>query len=441
MPSDHREGSLEAPIRLPILWQNDEFYDQDACDKELARVFDICHGCRRCVNLCDAFPTLFDLIDESPTMELSDVPRTDYGKVVDQCYLCDLCYQTKCPYVPPHPWQVDFPHLMLRAKAIAFKKKKSSLRDKMLSATDTVGRFASMPVVNLLVNTANRKSFFRILLDKILHVHPKAPLPPYRRSKTVMEPSLVDPVDAGPTQGKVAIFATCYGQYNRPEIVDDLATILQHNGIIIKQFSSLRCCGMPKLELGDLETVAQNMEHNIQPMVEMIEEGYDIISPIPSCVLMFKQELPLMFPDHHGVQQVRKHIYDPFEYLMHRHKSGLLNTDFKQSLGHIVYQVACHQRVQNIGTKTRDVLSIVPDTQVEVIERCSGHDGTYAVKRETYEKAAKIVRPVVRMTREKKADRYTSDCPMAATHIAHHLGSDNLHPATPITLLRQAYGI
>src|SRR5258706_109651 len=142
-----REGSLDAPTRHPLPWRSEEFYEQGALETELERVFHICHGCRRCVSLCHAFPTLFDLVDASKSMEVDGVAKSDFAKVVEQCYLCDLCYQTKCPYVPPHPWNIDFPHLMLRAKAVHFRNEGAPLSSKLLSNTRTVGKLASIPAV------------------------------------------------------------------------------------------------------------------------------------------------------------------------------------------------------------------------------------------------------------------------------------------------------
>jgi len=197
---------------------------------------------------------------------------------------------------------------------------------------------------------------------------------------------------------------------------------------------------MPKLEHGDLQSVAALKEHNIPILAQAIRDGWDIVAPVPSCVLMFKQELPLMFPDDADVQLVKANIFDPFEYLVHRHKAGLLNTDFPVSLGKVAYQVACHQRVQNIGLKTRDVLALIPGTEVKAIERCSGHDGTYAVRKETFERAMKIVKPVVNQVKQFDPAAYTSDCPMAGSHIAHGLGDDR-EPLHPLSLLRKAYGI
>jgi len=157
-----REGSLEAPTRHPLDWKNPEFYDETSCLAEMERVFDICHGCRRCVSLCNSFPVLFYLVDESPTMEVDGVDKQDYWKVVDQCYLCDVCYMTKCPYVPPHPWNLDFPHLMLRAKAIQFKNgTPTKFRDKALSSTDRNGKLATIPVVVQMVNKAKNSAPLR----------------------------------------------------------------------------------------------------------------------------------------------------------------------------------------------------------------------------------------------------------------------------------------
>jgi Fe-S oxidoreductase len=440
-----REGSLEAPTRHPLDWTSEAFYNEDKLFAELERVFDICHGCRRCFNLCNSFPTLFDAIDDSDTMELDGVPREAYWDVVDHCYLCDMCYMTKCPYVPPHEWNVDFPHLMLRAKAVKFKQGKVKRRDRILTSTDTVGKLAAIPIVSQVVNAANRNKSGRKLLDSVLGVHPDAIVPKYhsrtlRKRVTGDTPAAAAVEPGGPTTGKVALFATCYGNYNEPGIGEDLVAVFRHNHIPVRLTASEQCCGMPKLELGDLDAVKQAADANIPGLVKLIDEGWDIVAPVPSCVLMFKQELPLMFPDNKDIARVRDAIYDPFEYLMLRHKHGKLKTDFNQSLGNVAYHVACHLRVQNIGMKTRDLLQLVPNTTVHPIERCSGHDGTYAVKSEFHETSMKICRPVVNSVVRANAAHYSSDCPMAGHQIENGMKSD-LQPEHPLTLLRLAYGI
>ncbi len=439
-----REGSLQAPTRHPLDWKSDDFYDESSLNKELERVFDLCHGCRRCVSLCGSFPTLFDLVDESETFEVDGVDKQDYWKVVDQCYLCDLCYMTKCPYTPPHEWNIDFPHLMLRAKAIKHKKGEVKTRDKILSATDTVGNLAGIPVVSQIVNTANKNALVRKGLDKVLGVHPDATIPEYHsktaRKRLANHSSNYTAEAVGRTTGKVAIYATCYGNRNEPHIVEDLFKVLDHNKIPVTFVEKEKCCGMPKLELGDLKAVNESKEFNIPVLAKMIDEGYDIIAPVPSCVLMFKQELPLMYPDDEQVQKVKSHIFDPFEYLMLRHKEGKLNTDFSQSLGKISYHAACHLRVQNIGLKTRELLTLIQDTSIDTIERCSGHDGTFAVKSEFHDMSMKICRPVVSKVQKAQSDYYSSDCPMAGHQIATGLKDDS-KPYHPLTLLRLAYGI
>jgi glycerol-3-phosphate dehydrogenase subunit C len=440
-----REGNLEAPTRHPLDWTNPSFFDEENLFRELGRVYDICHGCRRCFNLCNSFPTLFDAIDESESMELDTVPREAYWEVVDHCYLCDMCYMTKCPYVPPHEWNVDFPHLMLRAKAVKFKKGEVKARDRILTSTDNIGKLASIPVVAQIVNATNKTGAGRKLLDKVLGVHPDAILPEYHSStlrkrlgKQADETGAV--VAAGPTRGKVALFATCYCNYNEPGIGEDLAAVFHHNEIPLTLAPRERCCGMPKLELGDLDAVRAARDANIPELVKLVDAGWDIVAPVPSCVLMFKQELPLMFPDDADVARVRDAIFDPFEYLMLRHKHGHLKTDFKQSLGSVSYHVACHLRVQNIGMKTRDLLQLVPETTVEPIERCSGHDGTYAVKSECHEISMKICRPVVSNVIRAGASHYSSDCPMAGHQIENGLDNGKA-PEHPLSLLRMAYGL
>ncbi len=447
-----REGSLEAPTRHPIDWLNPDFYSVESAMKEMERVFDICHGCRRCVSLCNAFPVLFDLVDESPTLEVDGVPKEKYWKVVDQCYLCDVCYMTKCPYVPPHPWNLDFPHLMLRAKAIQFKQgTPTRFRDANLSSTDRNGKLATIPVVVQFVNATAKMPAVRNLLDSQLGVHKTAWLPEFASSKfrPNAAQSSAHPVQDGQrTKGKVAIFSTCYVNYNEPGIGHDLLKVLAHNNIPYVIVEKEACCGMPKLELGDLDSVAALKARNIPPLASLARQGYAILTPIPSCTLMFKQELPLLFPDDADVQAVKAAMMDPFEYLVLRQKDGMLKTSFATPLGKVSYHIPCHSRVQNVGQKTREMLEMVPGTKVTTIERCSGHAGTWGVKKEFHETSLKIGKPVFRLMAEAEPDYISSDCQLAGHHIEQ--GIDQLNKdkpkstarlAHPITLVRKAYGL
>jgi Fe-S oxidoreductase len=444
-----REGSLEAPTRHPIAWKSPEFWNELLLEAELERVFDICHGCRRCVSLCNAFPTLFDLIDESASGEVDGVAKADYGKVVDQCYLCDVCYMTKCPYVPPHPWNLDFPHLMLRAKAVQFRKgTPTHFRDNTLASTDRNGKFATIPVVVQIVNKVNQVPAFRRQLEAHLGVAADAWLPHFA-SKPFLPNAAESPkhpvVDGARSKGKVAVYSTCYINYNEPGIGHDLLKILDHNAIPYQVVQKVACCGMPKLELGDLNAVEEAKNRNIPALARLARDGWTIVTPIPSCTLMFKQELPLLFPDDADVLAVRDAMRDPFDYLVSRHKDGLLKSDYKEGLGRVAYHVACHLRVQNVGQKTREILAGVPGTTVHTVERCSGHAGTWGVKKEFHQTALKIGRPAFRQLSEHpdgEPDWIASDCQLAGRHIEEGLqGKAKDRIAHPLSLMARAYGL
>jgi Fe-S oxidoreductase len=455
-----KEGSLEAPTRHPVGWQKPVFWNEASLEKELERVFDICHGCRRCVSLCNAFPSLFDLVDGSTSGEVDTVPKERYADVVDQCYLCDVCFMTKCPYVPPHSFNLDFPHLMLRAKAVSFRKTGGRWRDRVLSATDALGSFAGIPIVTPAVNAVNQSGAGRYAMEKTLGVDRKAWRPDYAR-RTFLSDARADAVpavrDGARTPGKVALFATCYVNYNEPGIGHDLVKILEHNELPYTLVQKEACCGMPKLELGDLDGVRRLKDINVPQLAQLARDGYAIIAAIPSCTLMFAKELPLLFPDDADVKLVSDNLWDPFEYLVARRKDGLLKGEFPRSLGAVAYHVPCHGRVQNLGRKTEEALKWVPNTTVTTVERCSGHAGTWGVKKAFHATALKIGRPVFRAMAQAQPDFISSDCQLAGHHIEQ--GMDELaaaDPATakptavavrrpqlahPLTLLRMAYGI
>ena len=410
-----REGNLEAPTRHPLDWKNPEFYDEEKLNVELERVFDICHGCRRCVSLCGSFPTLFDLVDATEDGEVHGVNKADYASVVDQCYLCDLCYMTKCPYVPPHEWNLDFPHLMLRAKAIQHKKGESNFRDNLLSSTDKIGRFAGIPVVTQIVNAVNHNSTARSIMESALGVDKNAWIPDFaeKKFKQVAKKSDAWEIkDGAKTPGKVAVYATCYINYNEPGIGQDLLSILEHNQIPYALVDKEACCGMPKLELGDLEEVEKHKNINIPQLAKLAKEGYAIVTPIPSCTLMFKQELPLMFPSDEDVQLVKEAMWDPFEYLIARKKDGLLKTEFSKLLGKVSYHVPC--------------------------------SGTWGVKKEFHAMAMKIGKPVFRNMANNEPDYISSDCQLAGHHIEQGMSEAGLKSAQmehPLSLVAIAYGI
>jgi glycerol-3-phosphate dehydrogenase subunit C len=445
------EGNLKAPTRHPIDWKNPEFYNEEATFHEMERIFDICHGCRRCVSLCGSFPTLFDLVDEGPTGELDGVDKKDYWKVVDQCYMCDLCYLTKCPYVPPHEFNLDFPHTMLRAKAIKFKKGEVGAGERFLASTDTHGSFAGIPIVVQAINAVSKTKVARQVMESTLGVDQQAWLPSLatrRFRSSAPEARSTEVKDGATTPGKVVIFSTCYVNYNEPGIGHDLLKILDHNDVPYVIVEKEKCCGMPQLELGDLESVEQSKQANVPVLARYARDGYAILSAVPSCTLMFKQEIPLMFPADEEVQLVKSHMWDPFEYLMARKRDGLLKTEFEQPLGKISYQIPCHGRVQNIGKKTEEMLKMVPGTSVHTHERCSGHAGTFGVKKGFHDQAMKIGKPLFKAMANHKdgglPDVISSDCPLGGHHIEQGFEVNQLGHVPqkhPLTLIRTAYGL
>jgi glycerol-3-phosphate dehydrogenase subunit C len=445
------EGNLKAPTRHPIDWKGDGYYDEAAAFHEMERIFDICHGCRRCVSLCGAFPTLFDLVDESKSGEVDGVDRKDYWKVVDQCYMCDLCFLTKRPYVPPHEFNLDFPHTMLRAKAIKFKKGGVGAGERLLASTDVHGKFAGIPIVVQAANAINKTRPARALMEKALGVDKNAWLPELASKKfrsSAPESPLHVVKNGAKTPGKVVIFSTCYINYNEPGIGHDLLKVLEHNEVPYVLVEKEKCCGMPQLELGDLESVNRSRQANIPVLARYARDGYAILSAVPSCTLMFKQEIPLLFAGDADVQLVKAHMWDPFEYLMARKRDGLLKTGFSVPLGKISYQIPCHGRVQNIGKKTEEMLKMVPGTSVHTHERCSGHAGTFGVKVLYHQQAMKIGKPLFKaMARHKDGglpDVISSDCPLGGHHIAQGFEVNQLGTPPqkhPLTLIRIAYGL
>ena len=294
-------------------------------------------------------------------------------------------------------------------------------------------------------------------MDKTLGVHPDAWMPELassrfrwsaaRTAKKKGKGNAGVVTDGARTPGKVAIFATCYVNYNEPGIGHDLLKVLEQNAIPCVIVKKEKCCGMPKLELGDLEAVAAHKAANIPVLANYAREGYAILSAIPSCTLMFKQELPLMFPECTDTAAVQAAMFDPFEYLIARHKDGLLNLDFKTPLGKVSYHVPCHGRVQKIGRKTEEMFKLVGQTvsvTLNTVERCSGHAGTYGVKKKTHPAAMKIGRPVFKSMAKDDPDHISSDCALAGHHIAQGMeqaGTPAKSLSHPLSLLRLAYGL
>jgi glycerol-3-phosphate dehydrogenase subunit C len=449
-----REGSLDAPKREPIAWQDDDFYDSEKLDAEMRRVFDICHGCRRCFNLCDSFPRLFTLIDESPTEELDGVKSESFPPVVDACTLCDMCFMTKCPYVPPHPFNLDFPHLMLRYRAAEARKGKKDFTARQLAEMDRNGRLAAIasPVVNWASNKSN--TLTRSIMQSIAGIDSDATLPKFH-SKTFVLADRGDPVspnDSAPAfaaHKKAALFATCFVNYNKPATGLAARAVLNHIGVETK-VSYPGCCGMPFLEQAELDRVAEQAAKVSKAFRPLIEDGYDIVTLTASCGLMLKFEWPLIVPDNEDVALLAKSTYDIDEYVVEIAKKHGLPPGLKPLPEGVTVHLACHARAQNMGPKAAEMLRLIPETPVDIIERCSGHGGTFGVLKGTHEIAKKVGRPVVRSAVTQNRGHIASDCPLAAVHILagakEQAAKDDTtlkarEPEHPIEIFARAYGL
>jgi glycerol-3-phosphate dehydrogenase subunit C len=447
-----REGSLEAPTRHPIDWQNPDFWDEAKLDAELRRVFDICHGCRRCFNLCDSFPKLFDLIDNSPNETLDDVPSTEFKGVVDACTLCDLCFMTKCPYVPPHEWNLDFPHLMVRARAIETKKNGVPFAEDQLTRTDRNGTLASYApgIANWASKTDNKLT--RTVMDKVAGVHPEAALPKFHGAtfavRAKREPLELNKEAPAFGKRKAALYATCFVNYNNPNIGMAMRAILAKNGVDSKVVYP-KCCGMPQLEHGEIEKVAATARQVAAELSPIIDEGYDIVALIPSCALMLKFEWPLIVPDDPLVKKLSQATFDAAEYVVDIAKREGLAPGLQKLDGGVSMHFACHARAQNMGPKAAEMLRLVPEISVAIIERCSGHGGSWGVMKKNFETALKVGKPVAK-TAAKNAKTYlASECPLAGEHIVQGIERlpaedrpEKIEPSLhPIELFAKAYGL
>jgi glycerol-3-phosphate dehydrogenase subunit C len=444
-----REGSLEAPVRHPLNWQDPDFTDRAKTEAEMERVFDICHTCRRCFNLCDSFPRLFDLIDESSTGELDAVPKSDYKRVVDACTLCDMCFMTKCPYVPPHEWALDFPHLMLRYRAVEAKEGLVPLAARELTRTDRNGKLAGMvaPLANWASDRHNKLA--RPAMEKITGIDRNAALPAYHgRTFAMRAKRNAPPVDAAaPAAGRKAVlYATCFVNYNNPSIGEAAQAVLAKNGVETEVVYP-QCCGMPQLEGGDIAAVAAAAKNVAATLGAWIDKGYDVIALVPSCALMLKFEWPLIVPDNAAIEKLATATYDISEYVVALSKENKLAPGLNPLGGGVTLHIACHARAQNIGQKAAEMMRLVPDTEIKVIERCSGHGGSWGVMKENFETAIKVGRPVSRQVLNEKPTFVASECPLAGMHIVQGMellakGEQTPDQAThPIELFARAYGI
>jgi len=439
-----KEGSTQAPIRHPVNFNHPDFLDSKKLDDEMRRVFDICHGCRRCFNLCDSFPKLFQMIDESKNEDVESLSSKKFSSVVDACTLCDMCFMTKCPYVPPHEFNIDFPHLMLRYRTLQKKEKKLSKTPSQLAKIDRNGKIGVIfsKAINSFLNTKNK--FFRKILELITGIDLRAYLPAYN-SETFTNYFIKNndsiKIETSDKKRKVVIYSTCFVNFNNKNTGVATLKVLKRNGVEVEH-AYPGCCGMPFLEQADLEKVVHQAKKVSSDLLKWINKGYRVVTLTASCGLMLKFEWPLLLPNNENIKKLSKNVSDIDEYVVDIANNEGLAKGLKEIDGGVTVHHACHARAQNMGNKARDMLKLIPNIKIDVVERCAGHGGTFGVMKKTYDIAVKAGRSTSKQIKNKKNKYMASDCPLAGKHLkqlSEDTNIDNNEALHPIEILAKAY--
>ena len=439
-----KEGSIETPIRHPINFDHPDFLDPKKLDDEMRRVFDICHGCRRCFNLCDSFPKLFEMIDESKNEDVESLSSNQFKPVVDACTLCDMCFMTKCPYVPPHEFDLDFPHLMLRYRTAQKKLNKLPVVSAQLAQIDRNAKIGVMfsSLINWVSNIKNK--FLRKILELVTGIDKRVKLPIYnsetftnyfKKNKDLINSN------APSKNRKVVIYSTCFVNFNKKDTGVAALKVLKKNGVEVQE-AYPGCCGMPFLEQADLTKVVEQAKKVSKDLLEWVDKGYQVITLTASCGLMLKFEWPLLLPNDENIKKLSKNISDIDEYIVDIAQNEGLAEGLQEIDGGVTVHNACHARAQNMGIKARDMLKLIPNIKMDVVERCAGHGGTFGVMKETHDLAIKVGRATARQIKSKNNKYMASDCPLAGKHLKQLevdtkiVNDEALHP---IELIAKSY--
>lgn len=418
---------------MTLDFDDPKYYDTKAVEKELERVTELCDGCRRCYRLCTPFDFMLDDCVDRNDGDISKITSADYRKMVDLCWQCKLCYN-HCPYTPPHKWNIDFPRLMLRAKAARAKAEGVTLQDRALGDVDLVGTVGS--VTAPLSNWANSFPPHRAVMEKVLGIEKSRRLPTFHRRTFASWMAARGTRPATP-RTSVTLFYSCSVNYNEPQVGRDVVSVLEKNDCLVRCPEQV-CCGMPFLDGGDVEAARKNARKNVESLKGAAERGEKIVVPQPTCSYVLKHEYPLLVPGD-DAKKVARATMDIFEYLASRKAEGTMNTDFPgKTPGRVAYQMPCHLRAQNMGFKTRDVLQTVPGTTVNVIEKCTAMDGTWGMKKEYFPISMQFAKKAADAMGESQPDVFSTDCSLSALQIEEASGRKPVHP---IALLREAYGL
>lgn len=413
------------------------YWDRSALAQEVTRAFEICHGCRMCFKYCDAFPSLFELLDKRHDGDVTKITAGETARVMDACFQCKLC-EVQCPYTPrdKHEFQLDFPKLVHRHQAVRAREEGTSLGDRLLGDPDLTGKLARASLG--MANTMNRVRLHRWFMEKVLGIHRDKLLPEFAPQSFEAWADAAGKIGAEPG-GEAVLFQTCYVEHNEPQIGKDTCEVLEHNGVDLRCAAGLRCCGMPAWEHGDLASLRKNARHNLDILLPFVERGAKVLAVNPTCSMMLRREWPdlLEGTDRERAAKLAEAVMDPSEFLWSLRKQPRFKTDFKSGpSGPVAYHAPCHLRAQAVGFKGRDLIKKVPGVDVTTVMDCCGHDGTYAMRVEGFEPSQRIGKKAFVGMQAPAAETWVTDCPLAAIQFEQHAGTRPLHP---MSLLARAY--
>ena len=415
----------------------EKYWDASALNKEIERTFEICHGCRLCFKYCDAFPTLFSLLDKKYDGDVRQISPDETRTIMDSCFQCKLC-EVQCPYTERdgHEFRLDFPKLVHRYTAQRARREGFKLRDKILADPDRAGSMARASLG--LANSANKVRLHRIFLEKVLGIHRDKLLPKFASSTFEKWAEQTGRIAARPS-AEVVLFQTCYVQNNEPQIGRDTVEVLEKNQVDVKCVAGLQCCGMPAWERGDLETLRKMAKANLKLLLPFVESGAKVVAINPTCSMMMRREHPTLVEpeDRPAAQKVAAALMDPSEFLWSIRNEPRFNTDFRSTPGATVgYHAPCHLRAQGVGFKGRDLIRKIPGVTPQTVMECCGHDGTYAMTVEGFEPSARIGKRAFDGMQESESQVWATDCPLAAIQFQQHAGVKPMHP---MSILARAY--
>jgi glycerol-3-phosphate dehydrogenase subunit C len=429
------------PRRPPANDPNDaRFWDERDLEGELRRQYEICHSCRMCVGFCGTFPDLFARVDRDIETRGAHgaelLGSEDFASTTDLCWQCKMCY-VECPYTADqgHAWLVDIPRLLMREKAQRARRSGVTMQDRALGDPGRLGGLMSGFVAPL-SNFVNESRLLRKVNEKALGISSEFPLPPFAPQPFATWLAKHEPLAGAGKAGTVAIFATCLGDYNFPRIAAATVRVLEKNGYAVVR-PAQECCGMPNLDGGDIDAAREKARLNVASLLPHVEKGHAVVVPGPTCSYTIKKEWPELL----GTEDARKvaaSTFEAMEFTERLRRDKTLVRDFTKGFGKVAYHAACHLRAQKIGTPGARILGLLPDTEVEIVDKCSAVDGTWGMKAQYYELGRKYAQKLARGIESAEAKLVVTDCPLSALRITKENGAAPLHP---MEALAEAYGL